>query len=605
MVNNMKKNGFTLIELITVIALLTIIITLSFTTYRNVDIRIRNQQYNNKISLIEIKAAEYASNTKVLITNVDYLVKNGYLTADNEAGDILNPIDGERMNCYIINMYSSDGFYYGEYVQDKNYQECNSNKLDKLNKNMIIKKENLTNGHWEESTSLWTNQDIRLNVDIQKEEIKDQVDAGKMSSIKWKAYYDVNENTTTSMTYTIHAEDNYIIDGPFNATLVMESGLTYQGSTQVKIDKAQPLITEIEIENNDLWTNTSKKVKISTTDEGAGVSEYAILSESRTCNDDVFTEENKLKNRVVTTNQNTYTYQIENIGTYYVCVRDAAGNISESDDPKNIFEVKNIDNTPPTCSINLESSTPKNSNEWYKTDVKITFNDGNETEQFQSGIQNKTILLNGVKYEENEFNLDYDTKNFKVTLNVTDASGNVCTKAEIINLDKTKPECRYDGESNSWTSENHSISLYCQDNLSGCTNENSIISKNYTETINMDDHFGTYEIKDKAGNTNICDRSVSVKVDKCDFSSPVYGRWTDCSTSCGIGTKTRRIDYVSDTGSNFTCPTNGRLQTESTNCKIKDCDLGESSTDTCPCLHTHNDEWGSWPDCDCLCDAIE
>lgn len=73
-------------------------------------------------------------------------------------------------------------------------------------------------------------------------------------------------------------------------------------------------------------------------------------------------------------------------------------------------------------------------------------------------------------------------------------------------LDSTPPACGSDNGSTVWTKGNREIVLNCIDETSGC--EEDPYTKTYNKTTTTDD----IEIKDKAGNTNIC--SVNVYVDK-------------------------------------------------------------------------------------------
>ncbi len=174
----------------------------------------------------------------------------------------------------------------------------------------------------------------------------------------------------------------------------------------------------------------------------------------------------------------------------------------------------------------------------------------------------------------------------QIELNVTDKAGNVCHQQVTVKRDETKPTCSYTGESTSWTGGDRTISLSCQDNLSECVKTN-IATQHYNSTLSTAP-FGTYQIEDKAGNSNTCDRNVNVYIDKCDSSRAIYGSWSSCSASCGGGTQSRSISYQSTTGSGFICPANGRSTSESANCNTQSCSSGggdESGEDkpTKPC----------------------
>ena len=98
---------------------------------------------------------------------------------------------------------------------------------------------------------------------------------------------------------------------------------------------------------------------------------------------------------------------------------------------------------------------------------------------------------------------------------VKDAAGNVsdCAagqKIEVKNIDTVPPECYYENESTTWA-KSRTIKWGCKDTGSGCA-DTTLQSKTYTETI-KDDVIAEYTIKDKAGNTAKCGKTIHVYVD--------------------------------------------------------------------------------------------
>ncbi len=139
----------------------------------------------------------------------------------------------------------------------------------------------------------------------------------------------------------------------------------------------------------------------------------------------------------------------------------------------------------------------------------------------------------------------------QIELNVTDKAGNVCHQQVTVKRDETKPTCSYTGESTSWTGGDRTISLSCQDNLSECVKTN-IATQHYNSTLSTSP-FGTYQIEDKAGNSNTCDKNVNVYIDKCDSSRAIYGSWSSCSASCN----TQSCSSGSSEGGGGNCPPTG------------------------------------------------
>ncbi len=742
----MQKRGFTLVELIAVIVVLGIIIMLAISTFKNVGDRVKKEAYENKINLIKTKASEYASGTKILVTNVDRLVKKGYMSADNENGDVINPIDGSRMNCKIVTMYKSEGNYYADYVEDESKEECDASQIKYDNGYTSIDKY-LLNSEELIETSEWTREDNLLILRVNDPEM---VPIADIEKIKWETNTSAQEKKGEGEEKFKFIVNNSIVDTTVTATLYLKpkvseneeseeskSERTFTSTTWVKIDKKRPWVDQkVEIDRPNEWTNYAKEVRITAGDEGSGVGAYAVIEEEEWNN---LAGNNKCENASYKEKEgNAYTTRLEN-GKYYVCVKDKAGNVSE-DMKEPLFEIDKADATPPKCEIHLpeptgkdgwytedilfefledadgiesikgsgidtsqifvdgklynetsyvleedrdsfvvsmnvtdkagnvchqevevkrdataptceysgESTTWTNNNRtislgcddnlsgcamsykwsktysstvaeaefgsytiedragnttvcsryveayvdknapdckidvsgtmgangWYTSDVTFKFSDGATYEDAnESGVKTKTIKVNGVEQTSDSYVLNYDTLSFKATISVTDNAGNTCSKEETVKRDATRPSCSYSGESTSWIRENRTIGLTCQDNLSGCAMSYNW-SKIYSWTVRIANDFGSYTITDRAGNSNTCNRSVNVYVDKCDSSVAVESDWGSCSENCGGGTKKKTIYYRSTTGSGFKCDAKGRPTSKSTECNTQACSSG-------------------------------
>ena len=102
----MKNRGFTLTELIAVIAILAILILLATGIFINVQRSVLEGQFNNLVLDIQNKAEEYAADlgtTDVIYINVDYLISQGYIQAD-DGNNLYDPRKNTKMNCGIINL---------------------------------------------------------------------------------------------------------------------------------------------------------------------------------------------------------------------------------------------------------------------------------------------------------------------------------------------------------------------------------------------------------------------------------------------------------------------------------------------------------------------
>ena len=130
----MKSKGFTLAELIAVIAILAVLMLLASGIFINVQRSVLESQYENIVIDIENKAEEYAMDigtTEALYINVEFLITKGYLQAD-DGDNIYDPRDNTSMNCFMIHVYFADGEYIAELLENELNEDgtCNETNLD-------------------------------------------------------------------------------------------------------------------------------------------------------------------------------------------------------------------------------------------------------------------------------------------------------------------------------------------------------------------------------------------------------------------------------------------------------------------------------------------
>lgn len=436
----MNRKGYTLVELITTLIVMSMLVTFAYVTYTKVDESIRNQALVNKIKLIETKASEYASNTKMLATNVNVLIKNGYLKADNENGDIINPVDKLSMNCNVISMREEAGIYYASYI---NEEECDENNLDIVNSDLeILKYEydstkinegNLTSQNIENNLKKidkysWSAKDIVLVV-----KIKEGSGIKHINSITWdndckdetniqKDVCLVKEVASNVTKYKVVVEADYV-DANITNT---QKKVKLEVGAVVKIDKIAPIINDVNMTDT-FWSNTKKDVYINAYDTGSLVNQYAFIKSDAPIICSSIPEEDYIK-------VNDYKKIIGSVyenGNYYACVKDTVGNISGAQS----FLVDKIDKVAPDCSINI-TGTLNTATGWYdKLDASVTFTDGSDKEI--SGIEYRIAKVNGKDIFDisNSYQLP-SSKELNIILEVKDLVGNICRKEETIKVDR-------------------------------------------------------------------------------------------------------------------------------------------------------------------------
>ncbi len=109
-----NKKGFTLIEILTVTALLSVIIILIVPNIFKYSVSFKEKLYEEKIEEILSSAYKYGTDNIDTLTStcsyikVEDLIKKEYLKEDKNKS-IINPINNESMNDLEICIYYSDG----------------------------------------------------------------------------------------------------------------------------------------------------------------------------------------------------------------------------------------------------------------------------------------------------------------------------------------------------------------------------------------------------------------------------------------------------------------------------------------------------------------
>ena len=306
-----NKKGFTLIELIAVLVVLSILITSSVAVFINIRNSVLEKEKSNLITYLETKAIEYANETNVTAVSVEDLIKIGLIKPDDET-DIYDPVTRESMNCYIIDLVWEDGEYKAKFGSNvgKNGTTCNEYTR---RKNLVICQV-VGNNCNDIKNEQWFKDDITIGLKFVngKRIIKESG-----YEISWKSNTGIS-----SIEDTIKTNVDLIANINYTAKVIKDNEVS-EASQIVNIDKEAPTINEIKYNTN--WSK-SKEIEIIASDGlGSGVGGYVIVLENEKCSG--YNTNNKIT--------------IKSNGNYKVCIRDKAGNETEK-----VIKVSTIDTKP-------------------------------------------------------------------------------------------------------------------------------------------------------------------------------------------------------------------------------------------------------------------
>lgn len=431
----MKRSGFTLIEMLSVIAILAILLIISVPAYQFVLSRIHENSYDNKVKLLLTAAESFSNETNYDVVNVGHLIQEGYVEADNESGDFINPLTDESMLCDVIRIVKQDFQYEARLTEEKN---CSFDDL--IHESSIITIKKFKESGEEIQENEWYSGDVLLKVEFLDPSQEKNATLLTIKGNGQEYTYDLNGNFSSKNTLLVSA--GQILNTKYEASVVVKNDVVreYRASTNVKIDKQRPMVyvDEIHVGNENEWTNVDKKIHFTMSDgNGSGVYGYSLSANSK-CGAISPTK----------TSKQTVSVSKPN-GTYYICVRDNAGNWSEDISTK-IVTVSKIDTNPPSIDLNsgfLVQSSVSNYNH-FVTNLTIQATDESTMSMY---LSNTGFEQNGTweKYSKNKvWNIasSLDGKTHYVYLTLRDEAGNkvnVRSKPYSVYLECSKTKKEY------------------------------------------------------------------------------------------------------------------------------------------------------------------
>ena len=311
----MNNKGFTLVELLASIIILSLILLIAVPSINGISRIVRLNSRNNLIKKIETSATNYAFDTKKTLVFVDELVQNGYL--EFEDNTIIDPLNNTKLNCYLVKMKRVNNYYTAKFIDEKSYEIngiCDESKINEQQEEININV--LSNGVLKNELDKWfTSESIVLNAYSNNVEID-----CNLNRCNWTSTNGYNNIGTDNIVIDL-TDFNGILKGKytFQMTKYIEESndvQRYTSSIYLNIDNEKPIIYKDEIKITEPYIDTpTKEVTINASDgNGSGISGYAIIPNGSGCNNANYQDENK--------------FEINKNGRYLVCVKDYVNNIS-------------------------------------------------------------------------------------------------------------------------------------------------------------------------------------------------------------------------------------------------------------------------------------
>ena len=550
-----NKKGFTLVEIIGVVAILGIVAVIGLVSVNSIIQKGKNEHYTTAEKNLKVTAESYAqANREYLPKNVGEMTKVKLRTLVDD--NYMEPIkDYHDKNCDLDNSYvqiykySKTNYSYLAYLDCPDYKnvEENNNLKPVISIEMTPDTDNVKN-----TTA-------KINIK----------DSNKILSYSVTIYkYDEEIYTTGNIETNYDVEINRTIDiskhTPGKLKTVVKATNIY-GNTATAVetvtykDKKAPkciIKNEDTTRTNSDWITTNRKITVGCNDgeDGSG------------CEREEYTK----------------TFKTD-MKYGYITIKDKAGN--ETECRVDVF----IDKTKPSCSIN--DSGTKGTNDWYITNATMTLT-GTDA---MSGIKSRSLQKTPTLGAYNGKSTDTQTEvNSQVWYGfVQDYAGNTANcVSKTVKVDTTAPTAPTGGSIVvSGTSKDATLGAVgnSYDATSGVkeyryqviknsatwpakTSKNFTTSRAFTRACGTS-YYGYAIAIDNAGNISAVHKIGSTSDGKDEYSA-----WGACDAKC-----------------------NGGTQTRTNSCALVTSKLSQACNEMDCCSKTTAGNWTAWSTCTKTC----
>lgn len=525
------RKGFTLVELLGVIAILAILAIIGIPVYGNIRNSVNKSVYESKVKNVESGAESYAEETGSTVLYVQDLINSGKIEADNEMGIYMDPLKNRDMKCDIINVKYEDNQYVAA-LQSNDDCSINLQSVYGMASIKLYSNENLSGDPTVNDTD-WLHTTPIYASYVMNDDYKDD----KITNITWNGNGEKNcteENINDCKTYKVETTNLINQEITMRITVQINSDGALATNTitkQIKVDFQNPYVNNVSY-SDEVTTNQNRKVSFSLSDgEGSGIKAYGISTTNDCTN---------------VTWKNVSDSQVDEYlasGTYYICAQDKVGNINTVDNRNdNRIDINNVISGTP----NIQSFTITSRDSYSSPNIWVNLS----LSEARTGLK---MCISDSGFEKNCTYQSYtstnnDNRNWQIPFNLSNTSLDGSTRTLYISIEDA---------ANNKINRTSSYVIYQE--CSAKTKRNTQSDWNAcTDTCGWT---GTqtkpYEVRDNYTN-KLCESGNDVQAcNRRDCCSSKYMSSRDgdsaCNKACDTGTKTYVAHYTSSYKAGYSC----------------------------------------------------